>query len=293
LTVHEKLNRDHGDQSVRFSLVVATLGRDRELVRLFESLSIQTYNNFEVLVVDQNPDDRLVPIIEKFQKLFGIVHLTSVPGLSRARNVGLKYATGEIIAFPDDDCWYLPNALKEINSALCESPLIDGVTGRYSNEFGKTEGRWQIYSGDVGRENVWRTAISFTIFLRRELVRSIGDFDEQLGVGSGSRWGSGEETDYLLRAIARGATIRYDPEILIRHPVKVTNASTPDSLRRVRAYAAGTGRVIVKNKYGIGYKVIFLTKSFLKIVLYSVLLRTGSVQLAVAELSGRFAGLRG
>lgn len=293
MTLPEKFNRDDSGQSVRFSLVVATLGRERELGRLFESLAIQTYDNFEVLVVDQNADDRIVPLIEKFQKKLGIVHLTSEPGLSRARNVGLEYAAGEVIAFPDDDCWYPPNVLQEVDTALRRSPLIDGITGRYSNDCGKTEGRWQKCSGAVGRENVWRTAISFTIFLRRELIGSIGEFDEQLGVGSGSRWGSGEETDYLLRALAKGAQIRYNPELWIRHPVKVTGVCTADSLRRVRTYAAGAGRVIAKHEYGIAYKAFFLSKPLLKILFNGALLRTGLARLAAAELGGRISGLRG
>ena len=50
-------------------------------------------------------------------------------------------------------------------------------------------------------DNLWNRAISFTIFLRRDVVEAVGPFDEELGLGSGRPWASGEETDYLIRAV--------------------------------------------------------------------------------------------
>ncbi len=81
---------------MRFSLIVATLGRTAELQRLFESLERQTHRDFEVIVVDQNTDGRLLPILDAFATKLTIRRLTSIPGLSRARNVGLREATGEL-----------------------------------------------------------------------------------------------------------------------------------------------------------------------------------------------------
>ena len=43
--------------------------------------------------------------------------------------------------------------------------------------------------------------ISFTIFLRRRVVERVGEFDETLGVGAGTPYGSCEESDYLIRAV--------------------------------------------------------------------------------------------
>ena len=54
------------------------------------------------------------------------------------------------------------------------------------------------------------------MFLRREVVRDYS-FDESLGVGAGTPWGAGEETDYLLRLLEDGHRIFYDPAIAIWH----------------------------------------------------------------------------
>jgi hypothetical protein len=67
------------------------------------------------------------------------------------------------------------------------------------------------------RDNLWNRAISYTIFLRREVVERVGPFDERLGLGAGTPWSSGEEIDYLVRAIDGGARIEYDPDLVVGH----------------------------------------------------------------------------
>ena len=97
-----------------FSLIVATLNRVTELDRFLVSLEEQSYRDFEVVVVDQNPDDRLVPMLALHPRL-AIRHLRSERGLARARNVGLRAARGDIIAVPDDDCWYSEDCLMRVS----------------------------------------------------------------------------------------------------------------------------------------------------------------------------------
>ena len=92
---------------MRFSLVVATLNRVDDVRVLLQSLAEQTFTDFEVLLVDQNDDDRLRPVVEKFAPRLNLTRLHStVRNSSHARNVGLPLCRGEIIAFPDDDCIY-------------------------------------------------------------------------------------------------------------------------------------------------------------------------------------------
>src|SRR5271166_5434820 len=95
------------------SLIVATMDRVTELERLLTSLDCQSYKEFEVIVVDQNPDDRLLLVLRSHEALT-IRHLRCSPGASRARNVGLRIAGGDIIAFPDDDCWYPEGLLASV-----------------------------------------------------------------------------------------------------------------------------------------------------------------------------------
>lgn len=247
---------------MKFSLVLATVGRTAELQRFLHSLSLQEYRDFELIVVDQNADDRIVPLLAPYQERFSILHLRSEKGLSRARNLGLKRIAGDVIAFPDDDCWYPRNVLSEVANIMRQRDVIDGVTGRSIDDEGKTsQGNFARSAQIVDRDSVWRCGISYTIFLRRVVIEKVGLFDESLGVGAGTPWGSGEETDYLIRALDHGARLRYDPRLAVCHPSK---SITIDSnvLARAFAYACGWGRVVNKHHYGIVFKTKTLVRPF-------------------------------
>ena len=233
---------------MKFSLIMGTLGRTREVGAFLASLRRQDHTDFELLIVDQNPDDRLAPLIDEYRQHFRVLHYRSAPGLSRARNVGLRYASGDVIAFPDDDCWYPDGLLSQVAARLQAQPSLQGLTGRFVDEAGRSEGRWLTRSQPLGRFNVWRGAISFSIFLRRSLVQRIGGFDEALGVGAGTPWGAGEETDFLLRGLQAGGAIEYDRDLVLRHPVKTVDFG-PAAIERQRRYEAGFGRVIRRSGF--------------------------------------------
>jgi len=234
---------------MRFSLVLATVARTKEVKRFLEHLDRQTYRDFELIVVDQNPDDRLVPILEAYKNRFPIMHLRSERGLSRARNVGLRHISGDIVAFPDDDCWYPPDLLKRVVRFFQKHPGIDVLTGRSVDENGEpSNGRWDNRAGLINQFNIWRRAVSYSIFLKKEVVKKVGDFDESLGVGAGTPWGSAEEIDYLLRALKWGYHLYYDPNVVIYHPQPV-QCYDATAIARARFYGAGMGRVLRKHKY--------------------------------------------
>jgi len=273
---------------VKFSLILATVGRVQDVYRFLESLDAQTYRDFELVVVDQNEDDRLVPILQRFQSHFPICHLRYYGrGLSRARNEGLKSISGDIVAFPDDDCLYPPNLLEKVARWFAEHPERHGLTGRsVTDKATPSSGRWDRAAGDVDRYNVWRRGISFTIFLRKKVVETVGSFDEKLGVGAGTPWGSAEETDYLIRALEAGFRIFYDPTLTITHPDK-----TPEvSLERVRSYGRGMGYVLRKHSYPMWYVLYYLMRPLGGVVLAAITGRFRKMSYHWNTLLGRLEG---
>jgi glycosyltransferase involved in cell wall biosynthesis len=230
--------------ALTFDLVLATMGRTSEPRRFLESLATQT--GFRVIVVDQNPDDRLSSLIGDFETAFPIIRLRSEPGLSRARNTAFPRLTSAVVAFPDDDCWYPPTLLQDVGAALAHHPEWDGLSGRSVDEVDRPSvTRWDSSPGWITPRNVWRRANSVSIFLRRTLVERTGRFDEALGAGAGTAWGACEEIEYLLRGIAAGAHVRYEPRLLVHHPrtrEQVTERR-PDPSSGY-AYGMGMGRVL-------------------------------------------------
>ena len=233
-----------------FSILLATVDREKEVTNFLRSLASQTCRDFEVIVIDQNPDDRLTPLLDEYRSLFPIRQVRSARGHSRAFNAGLMHAAGELVAFPDDDCWYDPDLLERVGALFAAHPNWSGVTGREIVGPGFTSGgRWDPRPGMVTPDNIWRRAISFTIFLRRNAAAGC-QFDETLGVGAGTPWGSGEETDYLLRLLQEGHPIFYDPSIAVWHQGH-SGPYTPDTYAKARRYGMGMGRVLRQHGYAL------------------------------------------
>jgi hypothetical protein len=180
------------------SLLVATRNRVAELDRLLGSLTGQSYRDFEVIVVDQNPDHRLVPVLHRHAGL-RIRRLPSEPGLSRARNAGLRVARGDILALPDDDCWYPEHLLAEIGAWFASHPRFALLSGAVRTAENRPSGpRAPATPCACTPSNVWRCAVSTALFLRRSVPSAVGDFDEEIFLGSASAYQSGEETEFIF-----------------------------------------------------------------------------------------------
>lgn len=229
-----------------FSLILATSGRTVELHRFFGSLELAGDRNYECIVVDQNPDDRLQPILAAWEDRIAIRHLRSSPGLSHARNVGLAAATGEVLAFPDDDCWYSEGLLKDVKSFFAANPAYTLLSVGVRDESGTLSGnRWVRDRCDLATTNLFRTSVGMALFVRRNIVSGPARFDESLGVGSGTRFGSGEDTDYVFRMLHAGLKGRFDRSLTIYHPRRdmLSGGANAD---RAYSYGCGMGRVIRK-----------------------------------------------
>lgn len=116
-----------------FSIVIPTFNRSRQILNCLDSICKLNYpvSQFEVIVVDDGSSPPLHTVIEvgKFPFQLQVLHQENAgPGM--ARNYGATMARGRWLAFTDDDCLPRPNWLKDMQSALEESPaaLIAGTT---------------------------------------------------------------------------------------------------------------------------------------------------------------------
>lgn len=107
---------------MRFSLILATLRRTAELTRLLDSLCEQTHKDFALIVVDGGPDSGIEEILQAYADRLDSRYADSALGHSRALNLGLLQAKGDVVAFPDDDCWYDPTLLERVAKQLAAHP---------------------------------------------------------------------------------------------------------------------------------------------------------------------------
>ncbi len=232
------------------SLIVPTINRVAELDALLASLGRQSHRDFEIIVIDQNPDDRLMSLLRKHQRLT-IRHLRSEPGVSRARNIGLQAAKGEIIAIPDDDCWYPDQLLVAVNDWFEKHSEYDVLfTGMRTEDNKRMAPKWAPGPCRCTKENIWHCAGSITAFLRARVVKTVGLFNEDIGPGTASKFQSAEDIDYLIRPIEHGFQMWYEPSMTVHH-------RELNSMERLRAkaypYALGVGYVLRIHGYSWWY----------------------------------------
>jgi glycosyltransferase involved in cell wall biosynthesis len=238
---------------MRFSLIVPTVNRVGELRRLLVSLTEQTHTDFEVILVDQNTDDRLLQLVHHFSSTLPLAHIRSDSlGAARARNRGVEVATGEVFAFPDDDCWYPPSLLSRADDYLRREFGLSAISGRALDSNGKPSvTRWDKRGGPIRKKNVTRRCCEFTLFVRKDAFAEIGGFDPTLGVGAGTPWGGHEVDDFVVRGLSLGLTFEYQPALTIYHenPVEIYD---DENIRRAASYSRGMGYVMGKHRYSIG-----------------------------------------
>ena len=269
-----------------FDLVVATTDRTDELGVLLASIEAQNYERVRIIVVDQNEDDRLSAILDT--AALELVHVRAARGLSGARNAGLReVVSADLVAFPDDDCAYPDGLLARVAERFLADPGLDGLAGRAEDETGRSSESWKTDRTILTSGNLWNRANAATMFLRRELVTRVGAFDERLGLGSHEPWSSGEETDYLIRAVNAGARIEYDPSLVVTHGM------VPDDAVIGYRDGASLGYLLRKHDYSARTVVRMLVRPAGGALLSLARLDVERSRYHLATLRGRFRGYAG
>lgn len=238
---------------MKVSLAIATIGRKAPLERLLDSLCAQSHQDFEVLIADQNPtgflDTSLAPYADKLH----IHHLRILPrGVSAARNALLPHVTGDIVAFPDDDCWYVPDTLQQVVTFFTHNPEVGSIMGIW----GHCPLAPELRSGNLqptplSLYQLFVRGETYVQFYRRSVVKVVGEFDAQLGPGTGLPYGGGEDTDYLLRAAKLGSVWKV-PSVHLLHPLQDKQQVNKEKLR---LYARGRMKLLQKHNMPLWFRL--------------------------------------
>lgn len=175
------------------SVIIPTYKRSSTLPRAIESVLNQTYRNIELLVVNDNePEDEFTQYVKqitdkfktdnRFQLIIQEKHINGAV----ARNIGIKKAKGEYIAFLDDDDWWKLNKIElQVKELKKLSPDWGGVSCKFIfyNSHGEIIGRSLKYrDGYIYKDILFLQSdvATSTLLLRRSALDETGYFDEKL-----------------------------------------------------------------------------------------------------------------
>lgn len=246
------------------SVVICSRDRAESLKRALRSVLALNYPEFEVVVVDNAPDApgtrQAVDAVADGRVRYVAEPL---PGLSRARNRGLSEASGEIIAFTDDDVEVDEAWLTRLANAFDSTARVGCVTGLVPTAELQTEAQaifdasvnWsralerRIYDLDRNRGNdalypyrTGRLGTGANFAVSRAAAADTGPFDEALGAGSPA--GGGEDLDYFFRLIDGGWAIAVEPSAIVWHYHRIDQAALQ---RQFFTYGSGAMAYGVKH----------------------------------------------
>jgi GT2 family glycosyltransferase len=247
----------------RASVVVPTnFARPAELRRCLRSLAELDHPDYEVIVVDNRAAD--APIAE----LDGVrVVREPRPGISAARNRGVSVATGEVIAFTDDDVRVHPGWLSALGGRFARQPHVSAVTGLvvpleletqaqiffeqsgsgldrgYAPLTFERAGRFLVRRRDQRTSSEEVRSLYLTgeygfganMAFRTAVLQASGGFDEALGVGTPTR--GGEDLAMFVELLTGGHQIGYEPTAIIEHQHRTT---MDDLARQIYGYGLGS-----------------------------------------------------
>jgi GT2 family glycosyltransferase len=257
-TVAEEALIGEAPQRPLITVVICTRERPDSVIVALRAVAATRYRPIEVVVVDNAPssDATMNAVLAEFDDdpRFRYVREPR-PGLSCARNRGVAEATGEIIAFTDDDVivdpWWLDGIIRGFQAlpgvgcvtGLIATAEIENVAQLYFH----LRAGWgmlcerRIFDLTEHRDNSALYPYSAGIFgaganfaVSRRVFKEVGRFDEALGAGTPS--GGGEDLNMFVRVILGGYRLVYEPSAIVSH---VHRTSVRELSKQMFAYGTG------------------------------------------------------
>ena len=223
--------------TVNISIIICTRNRSKRLERFFQGLAelrIPVGVVFEILIVNNGSTDDTEAILKNIMVQYELpVQYLEMKekGKSKALNLGLEHAQGELILFADDDVLFAPSWLETYWGAFKKYPEYEGFGGRVVPKWDGKLPDWikggmvelmplpLINKVDFGSKHIPfpnnGTPGGLNAGLRKNVIDKIGRFREDLGPGSAVPYA--EDTEFFRRVVMGGGTFLYLPEAEVIH----------------------------------------------------------------------------
>ena len=202
----------------RVSVVIPMYNAQKTIEKSLAALEKQTFRDFEVVIVDDGSTDKSPDIVKSYKMRMHLKLLKQKnSGPAKARNLGAKEASGNIVVFTDSDCVPREDWLSEMIAPF-EDASVAGVQGTY-----ETLNRDKLVARYVGYEIAYRHEqmnmrkdIDFigtvSAAYRKNLFWEAGGFDVSFLTSSG------EDPDLSYRMKAKGYRMVCNPRAVVAHP---------------------------------------------------------------------------
>ncbi len=293
---------------VDISVIICTRDRSEDLDLCLQSLFKQVCRPKEIIVVDNAPsNDATKKVVARYNHV--IYCAEPRPGLSIARNTGVRHAGCPIIAWTDDDVTVHPLWAYRIWEAFQVSEIV-AVTGLVIAAQLDTESQqiferfWPFNRGyrdkvfdtvffEAGLQSgppVWNIGAGANMAFRKSIFDELGYFDERLGAGAS---GCNEDSEMWFRILAKGYFIHYTPRAVVFHKHREQMAGLK---KQLFSYMKGfiTAALIQQSHYKrANYRrhiFRFLPKYYIHLFMKGFPGYRSRYQTLLTELSGVIAG---
>lgn len=236
-----------GHLPAKISLVVCSRNRAGQLAKMLGRLDLLDLrrNAVEVNLVDSASTDSTYEVMREFKKNNGFpVNIAQAerPGLGLARNVGIKIASGDVIVFTDDDCYFGANYFASLSTLWDERSFQygGGQVLMYDESLDPRIARLTIYHRQSIPPNAILTPGSIqgaNMFFAREVFQRAGPFNENMGSGTPFAC---EDIEMATRASMHGFRGVLLPELKVVHDHGRKRGS-PEADQTVEGYDFGRG----------------------------------------------------
>ena len=217
------------------SVIIPTFNRCSPLKNAIESVLAQTFQDFEIIVVNDGSTDQTSKYLSTLKdRRFRYIEFETNRGGSFARNEGIKQAKGEYIAFLDDDDYWESTKLEEQIHLIQEQNVDLCYTGlnlyTYNNKFIKYafhRPRYVNLYRSIMNDNFFGGTSS--ILVKKKLVEEAGCFDHNLPAL--------QDYDLFIRLIKHGCTIKGINKPLVKYYIVDVNRSISCSFKNYKTAA--------------------------------------------------------
>jgi glycosyltransferase involved in cell wall biosynthesis len=196
----------------RVSVIIPTYNCDRFLPEAIDSILMQTYQDYEIIVVDDGSTDKTRQVLEPYWNKICYVYQDN-QGVAVARNRGIKIAQGEFVAFLDHDDLFLPNKLALQVECFEAQPQVGMVhTGwrrvNYKREAIQDVEPWhQVPVLDLENWVRWMPILFSAIMFRRGWLEEVG--------GLNTEYKQVSDVELVQRLVLRGCQTAWVQEITV------------------------------------------------------------------------------